>query len=297
MFVFTASGFAGVTQFSPGMCREQLQGGGIHNPEQARQWLEFMLAPALASDPGAMVEAEFAYHFGPSVVFHYAAENAERIISDANLLGRGISGVFITLNPLKCDINRPVSADDVTSLCWLGVNINGNHSAWGCRSADWRERDQCEAVANDVRLTMTHRHGWPAPAVVGTGGGQWLGWSLDLPTTEAPLIARVLSGMHDRFSTPKARIDFKGGSPDFRLRLTGSRNAKGIAATINRAHRECRLNMCRTPEKLETVPIGLLHKIAKGDWSELPRKYEVSPWGNASAWRASSSSWQKGVSK
>jgi hypothetical protein len=151
-------------------------------------------------------------------------------------------GVYCTLNPVRPELlarsyrrmttwAKDTSQDQhVTSRRWLMVDIDPIRAGGvsGISASD----DEVEAAAHaaeDSRDWLMSEFEWSEPAMIDSGNGRYLLFSIDLPndSTSTDLIRHVLVAIAQRFDSAAVEIDRKVYNASRILRIPGTLNRKG----------------------------------------------------------------------
>lgn len=171
----------------------------------------------------------------------------------------GEPAVYITLNPVRPnfvrsqELNKILSAGTTTSdrdtarlvflfLDFDPVRSNGDKSD----AATDDERFAALSRAYDVREHLADL-GWPRPALLWSGNGVYLLFTIDLDPSDVQLVKAVTKGLSLRFSDDLVKIDDAVWNPSRIIRFPGSWNRKG-PGTEERPHR--RAENIELPERV-----------------------------------------------
>jgi hypothetical protein len=192
--------------------------------------------------------------------------------------GRG-DGVYLTINPTKpellsrsCNRVKPyakhtTSDDDIVKRRWLPVDLDPVRPS-GISSTD-EEHEAALARAEEV-VAWLQGQDWPAPIRADSGNGVHGLYRIDLPNTPeaTKLVERCLKVLALKFSDSAVKIDVTTSNPARVWKTYGTKSCKGDS-TPDRPHRTARL--ISVPEKVETVPVEMLERLA-GLMPEEPRR-------------------------
>lgn len=198
-------------------------------------------------------------------------DDFDQLAGDADCLTGGIApAVYITLNPINPDLlarannqfkyySKHTTADDeIVKRCRLLIDCDPTRPA-GISSSDV-EHELAIQRCQMIREFLT-ANGFPRPLVGDSGNGGHLIYGIDLPNDSESdgLVQRFLESLDRRFSDEKVAVD-KGVWNAARIsKVYGTKTMKGDHTT-NRPHRFSRI--IESPNKLETVPVELLRRIA-----------------------------------
>lgn len=173
-------------------------------------------------------------------------------------LAEGSTGVYLTCNPVRGDLEKAASNRDVTRRRLFYVDIDPIRPKG--TNATEAEHDAARGVADDVRAALDAL-GWPSPIVVDSGSGWHLHYLVDLPASDhsRSIISRALKALAVCHDTPGVLVDPKVSNASRIVRLPGTTNRKG-PNTPDRPHRPCRL--VSVPASFEPVNVDLLKAVA-----------------------------------
>ncbi len=186
-----------------------------------------------------------------------------------------LSGVYATLNPVKPELlaranNRlrqspgATTTDvDILRRTALLIDLDPVRPA-GIPSTD-AEHDAARRKGDAIAGWLAER-GWPEPARIDSGNGEYLIYRVDLPNDAASdaLVRGVLEALAREFDDPAGaplavKVDTTVHNASRLVRLPGTMNRKGDG-TDDRPHRWAKLR--EAPPALEPVPRELLAALA-----------------------------------
>lgn len=159
------------------------------------------------------------------------------------ITGHDAAGVYVTINALAphvlnwgrnrlAEATRAAQDADVVRLRHLYLDVDPVRPADTNATADERRAAIERAGQVDAYL---RDEGWPGPVWAGTSGSGAMGlYPLDLPPDDAPLVARVLTALADRFSDDRVTLDTGVFNPARVVRLAGTVNAKSATPQPDR---------------------------------------------------------------
>jgi archaellum biogenesis ATPase FlaH len=186
------------------------------------------------------------------------------------------AGIYVSVNPCKPELlARSVNcltqnatcttADpDVARLAWLFVDIDPARPS-GVSSTD-EEMAAAITLARHIRDDLAGG-GWPDAVLFMSGNGAGMLFRIDLDNTpeDASLVARVLQGLSQRYSTAAAHVDTTTGNPARIMKVIGTTARKGshlvgVEGIADRPHRKSWFEPPTVP--LCIVPRDLLEAVA-----------------------------------
>lgn len=200
---------------------------------------------------------------------HNETEIAESILRQAPLA----SGIYVTVNPVRPEcqaianqVIKPLGSGMATSdarilnYSYLFIDFDAEREA-GISATE----NQKQAAVNQAYRVFQHlktAEHWPDPLIVDSGNGVHCWYRVDLPTSDAGLIAQVLEALSFRFDEPGAKVDTVVGNPSRVARLPGTMARKGDEVPqLGIIHRQSQI--LYAPKNLALVSREQLLKVAE----------------------------------
>jgi hypothetical protein len=197
-------------------------------------------------------------------------DDHSRLAQDASSLSGKVSGVYVTLNPVRPDllaraVNRVVSyAKNTTSDAdillrrWLAVDFDAVRAA-GISSTDAEHNAALDCSRRCADWLFAK--GWPAPVYADSGNGGHLLYRLDIPNDAAgtELVRHCLQALGFLFSDDQVNVDLGTYNASRIWKVYGTLAGKGDS-TSDRPHRLAQL--LEVPPHIEIVSPELLDRLA-----------------------------------
>ena len=176
-------------------------------------------------------------------------DNVNDLIKET-LTIRQATGIYITLQPCHPDLlhraknklvpqKKDFSTSDkyIIGYQWLPIDSDPERVS----EISSTEEEHQKSVAHSKKIREALRaEGWPEPIMADSGNGSHLLYHIDLPTSEAPLIKRILEGLATRFDEDGIHVDKTLYNPSRIIKLYGTLACKGDN-THERPHRFSRI--------------------------------------------------------
>lgn len=176
-------------------------------------------------------------------------DNINDLLKEISTLRRA-TGIYITLQPCHPDLlhraknklvpqKKDFSTPDkyIIGYRWLAIDSDPDRVT----NISSTEEEHEKALAHSRKIRETLRaEGWPEPIFADSGNGSHLLYTIDLPTTETPLVKRILEGLAARFDEDGIHVDQTLFNPSRIIKLYGTLACKGDN-TDERPHRFSRI--------------------------------------------------------
>ena len=222
--------------------------GGIDR-EEVRRFLRLFVDPNVSHEVRALPSGRSVTISGDDL--DGAAQAVEAIA--------GAKGTYLTLNPVRPDLNGAARAADVVARRHLLIDCDPARPDPDSSATD-AEKAAAKAVADAAQADLTAR-GWPRPIVVDSGNGWHLLYRIDLPADKLShqILSRCLKALQESHGTTAAQIDTKVHNASRITKLPGTWARKG-PHTDDRPHRMARI--VSVPKAITPVPIEALRDLA-----------------------------------
>lgn len=196
-------------------------------------------------------------------------EIAEAILRQAPLA----SGIYVTVNPVRQEclalanhtikpLGSGMATSDARILSYNSLFIDFDAEREAGISATENQKQAAVNLAYRVFQHLKTAEHWPDPLIVDSGNGVHLWYRVDLPTSDAGLITRVLEALSFRFDEPGAKVDTVVGNPSRVARLPGTMARKGDEVRhLGIIHRQSKI--IYAPKNLALVSREQLLKVAE----------------------------------